>query len=121
MTKESLGQGAEKVTRSIGMRLNSTPVRVIAECEGAELIDRFVDAFAGADDENACGFIVRTGGANDVLWTVRDQRDTIFMMIVSYFDISDVGWVKRSNPRGQNVQITDRSSGWIYGGGRSPI
>ncbi len=41
------------------MRLNFAPFRMIAEVEGAEVVDRFADAIAGADDENPCEFGVR--------------------------------------------------------------
>jgi hypothetical protein len=56
-----LRHGAEKLTGAIGMGLDFAPFGMIAEVEGAEVIDRFADAIAGADDENACGFGVPTG------------------------------------------------------------
>ena len=43
------GHDAEEFTGAVGFGLNRTPFRVIAEAEGAELIDRFADVGAGAD------------------------------------------------------------------------
>jgi hypothetical protein len=51
-----LGHGAEKVAESVRMGLNFAPFGMIAEVEGAEMVDRFTNAIAGADQKDSCGF-----------------------------------------------------------------
>jgi hypothetical protein len=54
------GHGAEVVALPVGVRLNFAPGCVVAKVEDAEMVDRFLDAVAGSDEKNACGFGVRS-------------------------------------------------------------
>jgi hypothetical protein len=59
-----LSHGAEKVAGTIRMVLDFAPFGVITEVENAEMIDRFTNAIASADQKKPRGFSVRSGGTN---------------------------------------------------------
>jgi hypothetical protein len=59
------GHDAESLDRFVGFGLDFAPFRMIAKVKHTEMVDRFLDAWAGADDEDSYGFGDRSTGLTD--------------------------------------------------------
>jgi hypothetical protein len=68
------------------MRLNLAPFGMIAEVEGAEVVDRFADSVAGADDKNPCGFGVRSVRTNSGRRHIHRVFSGISRDVFSFFE-----------------------------------